>query len=89
MHPLRSSVVVALASVVGSLIPLLPFVLLAPGRAVPLTVAISGLALFGVGAYQAKSLVGDWRRSGLRLAAIGLGAAFLGYLVGRLFNVSG
>jgi VIT1/CCC1 family predicted Fe2+/Mn2+ transporter len=37
----------------------------------------------------AVSLVGDWRKSGLKLLAIGLGAAAIGFLVGRLFNSAG
>ena len=50
---------------------------------------MSALALFGVGAYTAVSLVGDWRKSGLKFLAIGLGAAAIGFVVGRLFNGAG
>jgi VIT1/CCC1 family predicted Fe2+/Mn2+ transporter len=35
------------------------------------------------------SLVGDWRRSGVEMVIIGLGAALAGFVVGRLFGVSG
>jgi VIT1/CCC1 family predicted Fe2+/Mn2+ transporter len=37
--------------------------------------------LFGVGAYSAITLVGDWRRSGAQMVGIGLGAALLGYVI--------
>jgi len=47
------------------------------------------VALFGVGAYTAVTLVGDWRRSGLKFLTIGLGAAAIGFVVGRLFNSAG
>jgi len=77
----RASVVGA-ATAVGSFIPLLPFLLLPPAAAALGAVFISGLALFGVGAYKARTLIGDWRRSGLELTLIGLGAAFAGYLIG-------
>ena len=77
----RASVVGA-ATAVGSFIPLLPFLLLPPAAAAVGAVFISGLALFGVGAYKARTLIGDWRRSGLELTLIGLGAAFAGYLIG-------
>jgi vacuolar iron transporter family protein len=77
----RASIVGA-ATAVGSFIPLLPFLLLPPVAAAVAAVVISGLALFGVGAYKARTLVGDWRRSGLQLTVIGLGAAFAGYLIG-------
>jgi VIT1/CCC1 family predicted Fe2+/Mn2+ transporter len=77
----RASIVGA-ATAVGSFIPLLPFLLLPPVAAAIAAVVISGLALFGVGAYKARALVGDWRRSGFQLTVIGLGAAFAGYLIG-------
>src|SRR2546429_289626 len=44
---------------------------------------------FAVGVYSAKTLVGDWRKSGLQMLAIGLGAAALGFLIGRLFHTMG
>ena len=49
----------------------------------------SALVLFGVGVYSAVTLVGDWRTAGLKMVAIGLGAAAIGFLVGRLFNAAG
>jgi VIT1/CCC1 family predicted Fe2+/Mn2+ transporter len=45
--------------------------------------------LFGVGAYQAVTLVGDWRRKGLQMVMIGLGAAAIGFRIGRLFHSAG
>jgi VIT1/CCC1 family predicted Fe2+/Mn2+ transporter len=57
--------------------------------ALVLAIVLSALALFGVGVYSAVTLVGDWRRSGLKLVAIGLGAAAIGILIGRLFNSAG
>ena len=50
---------------------------------------LSGLVLFGVGVYSAVTLVGDWRKSGLKMVVIGLGAALIGFLVGRLFHTAG
>ena len=47
---------------------------------------VSALALFGVGGYKARTLIGDWRRSGLQLMAIGLCAAFAGYLIGVILR---
>jgi len=46
---LRTSVVVAIAAVIGSLIPLLPTVLVPSPAAIPATVLICALTLFGVG----------------------------------------
>jgi vacuolar iron transporter family protein len=86
---LRTSVVVTIAAVLGSLIPLAPFVVLPQVPAAIGAVMISALALFAVGAFKANSLVGNVWRSGIEMAAIGLGAALVGFVVGRIFGVSG
>jgi vacuolar iron transporter family protein len=85
----RGAVVVFIATLIGHLIPLAPFFLLALHPALTVAIVVSGVVLFGVGAYQAKSMVGDWKASGLKMLIIGLGAAALGFLVGRLFHTAG
>ena len=42
--------------------------------------------LFGVGVYSSATLVGDRRKNGLKMVAIGLGAAAVGFLIGHLFH---
>jgi predicted membrane protein (TIGR00267 family) len=86
---MRTAVVITIATLIGHLIPLLPFVLLPRTEALVLAIVLSALALFGVGVYSALTLVGDWRKSGLKFVSIGLGAAAVGFLVGRLFNSAG
>jgi VIT1/CCC1 family predicted Fe2+/Mn2+ transporter len=86
---LRTSLVITIATLVGHLIPLIPFVVLPRSPALVLAIVLSAMALFGVGVYSAVTLVGDWRRSGLRMVAIGLGAAAIGFFIGRLFNSAG
>jgi VIT1/CCC1 family predicted Fe2+/Mn2+ transporter len=83
---LRSSAVITLATLIGHLIPLVPFVWLARTPAVVVAIALSAAVLFGVGVYSAKSLVGDWRRSGLKMVVIGLGAAAVGFAIGHLIQ---
>jgi hypothetical protein len=39
--------------------------------------------------YRAGTLVGDWRKKGLQMVAIGLGAAAVGFMIGRLFHTAG
>jgi predicted membrane protein (TIGR00267 family) len=82
----RSAVVITLATLVGHLIPLLPFVFVSTTAALVLAVSLSALVLFGVGVYSAVTRVGVWWRSGLKMLAIGLGAAGIGFLIGRLFH---
>jgi vacuolar iron transporter family protein len=85
----RSAVIVTLATLIGHLIPIVPFMLAARTPAIVLAIALSGVTLFAVGVYSAKTLVGDWRKSGLQMLVIGLGAAALGFLIGRLFHTIG
>jgi predicted membrane protein (TIGR00267 family) len=85
----RSAVVITIATLIGHMIPLLPFLWLSRMSAVITAIVLSGLVLFGVGAYQALTLVGDWRRKGLQMVVIGLGAAAIGFLIGRLFHTAG
>ena len=54
-----------------------------------LAFVLSAIVLFGVGVYSAVTLVGDWRKSGLKMLVIGLGAAGLGFLIGHLFHAAG
>src|SRR3989442_15236045 len=85
----RSAFVITIATLIGHLIPLLPFVWLARTPALVLAIVLSALVLFGVGVYSAVTLVGDWRKSGLKMLVIGLGAAGVGFLIGNLFHAAG
>jgi VIT1/CCC1 family predicted Fe2+/Mn2+ transporter len=85
----RTAAVITIATLIGHLIPLLPFLVLTRTPALVLAIVLSALALFAVGVYSALTLVGDWRTSGLRMVAIGLGAAAVGFLVGRVFGSAG
>jgi predicted membrane protein (TIGR00267 family) len=82
-------VVITIATLIGHLIPLLPFLVLARTPALIVAIVLSAIVLFGVGVYSAVTLVGDWRRSGLKMVVIGLGAASAGFLIGRLLHSAG
>ncbi len=82
----RSAIVITVATLIGHLIPLLPFVWLSRTPALALAIVLSALVLFGVGVYSAVTLVGDWKRSGVKMMLIGLGAAGVGFLIGNLFH---
>src|SRR4029077_20078387 len=86
---LRSSAVITVATLIGHLIPLLPFLFLSRHVAIIVGIALSAAALFGVGAYTALTRVGSWWKSGVRMIAIGLGAAAIGFAIGRLFKAGG
>ena len=93
---LKSAIVVGFSAIVGSLIPLIPFLLVAPPlalfarpTAIILAIVISALTLFVVGVYRAKTTVGQPARSGVQMAAIGTVSALAGYVVGALFGAAG
>jgi len=84
---LRAAIVVGVAAVVGSLIPLVPFIFLPVGTSMLVSIAITALVLFGVGAYKARITVGRPWKSGLEMAAIGTISALVGYAVGALLKI--
>ena len=86
---MQSALVVTVATLIGHFIPIVPFMVVSRTPAIILAIALSAVALFAVGVYSAKTLVGDWRKSGLQMVAIGLGAAGVGFLIGRLFHTVG
>lgn len=86
---LHSALIVTIATLVGHLIPIVPFMVAGRTPAIVLAIVLSAVTLFAVGVYSAKTLVGDWRKSGIQMVLIGLGAAALGFLIGRLFHTAG
>ena len=84
---IRSALVVGVSAVIGSLIPLAPFVFLPVFHSMWVAVVITALVLFGVGAYKAHSMVGHPGRSGLEMAVIGTLSALVGYVVGVLLKI--
>jgi VIT1/CCC1 family predicted Fe2+/Mn2+ transporter len=90
----RRAAVTGFSTLVGSLIPLVPFLFvplfgISVAAATVIAIPLSAAVLFGVGAYKAITLVGDWRISGLQMLVIGMVSAAAGYGIGRLLHVSG
>jgi len=86
-NALRIALVVGGSALVGSFIPLLPFLLLPLSTAVWVSLIIAALTLYGVGAYKARITVGHPVRSGVQMAVIGIISALAGYFIGALFGV--
>jgi VIT1/CCC1 family predicted Fe2+/Mn2+ transporter len=88
------ALVTGVATLIGSLIPLIPFLFvplfgISVTAATIIAVPLCAVVLFAVGAYKALTLVGDWRVSGLQMLVIGMVSAAAGYGIGRLLHVSG
>lgn len=85
-NPLKNSFVIGFAAIIGSLIPVLPFLFLDAAQGTLWSVIISVIVLFIVGSIKAKLTIGSWIKSGIEMAVIGIGAAFIGYAIGALIG---
>ena len=83
----KSALVVGVSAIVGSLIPLAPFAFLPVATSMWVSVLVTALVLFAVGAYKARVTVGKPGRSGLEMAVIGTVSALVGYAVGLVLKV--
>lgn len=84
----RSFLVVGSSTVLGSFIPLIPYLFVSSNvlAGTITSVIFSGSVLFIIGAYEAKTTVGSLWRSGLQLAVIGLTAGLVGFLIGHFIG---
>ncbi len=84
--PLKDGLVTGIATAIGAFIPILPFLILPLAPALGVSLTISMLAHFGVGA--ARSVFtgrGIWA-SGRDMFLVGLGVAAVGYFIGEALN---
>jgi vacuolar iron transporter family protein len=85
---LRSAGLVGLASMVGSLVPLAPFLFLPVGPAAWASVGAAALSLFAFGAFKSAQTWGRPIRGAVELTVIGIASALIGYVVGLLFRAA-
>jgi len=85
-HPAKSAAIVGFASVIGSLIPIIPFIFIPVKTSIAISIIISCAVLFFAGAFKAKVTIGDWKKSGLEMVAVGISAALAGYVIGYLLG---
>jgi predicted membrane protein (TIGR00267 family) len=86
----RSFATVGLATVIGSIVPLIP-IFLDPNdihTAVIGSVVLSAIVLFSIGAYEARTTMSSLWRSGAQMIAIGLAAGFAGFLIGHFLGAA-
>jgi len=82
-HPLRAALVVGLSTIVGSSVPLIPFLFLPVAGASIAAVAGAAVVLFVAGVQRVRLTGGGSAlRAGLQMVAIGLLSALAGYLIG-------
>jgi len=88
IHPIKSAIVVGLAAIIGSFIPLVAFFFLPVKTAIIFSVIVSAVALFITGVFEARINLTKWWKKGLELMIIGMAAALIGFIVGKLLGVS-
>lgn len=85
-RPVRAAIVVGLSTLLGSAVPLIPFVFLPIAIAPAAALIAAVVVLFGAGLERARLTGGVPLRAGLELVAIGVVSAFAGYLIGQVLR---
>ena len=82
-----SALYVLAATLVGSMIPLIPFFFAASQIAIWVSFGISCLTLFAVGAYQSLVMkIGNFFFKGMEMLLIGAASALVGWGIGVAFD---
>ncbi|VVB57189.1 VIT family protein [uncultured archaeon] len=87
MDSRSKALMVGVSTLGGSLVPLLPYLVLGVEQAIGVSILLSALVLFGTGALKAKWTNGPLLRSGLEILLVGGLAAAAGYLLGVALHV--
>ncbi len=83
----KAAWVVGLSAIIGSLVPIVPFMFLSVATSMWMSVLVTALVLFAIGFYKARVTVGRPMRSGMEMMLIGTISAMAGYLVGVVLKV--
>jgi VIT1/CCC1 family predicted Fe2+/Mn2+ transporter/rubrerythrin len=86
LAPLKDGVVTGTATAIGAFIPILPFLILEHWPAVWMSLAISMLAHFAIGAARSLFTGRSVWASGRDMFVVGFGVAAVGYLIGELIT---
>ena len=79
-NPAGIALFVFLATIFGSIIPVIPFFLMPVKEGIFASVALCGLVLFAIGMIKGKLTTDGWK-SGFEMLIIGLVAALAGYFI--------
>ena len=82
MSPLNQGWITGLATGVGAIIPVVPFLLIPTAAAAWVSLVVSMVAHFAVGAARTMFTGRGVIRSGMDMFVVGLGVAVVGYLIG-------
>ena len=86
LAPIRDGVVTGTATAIGAFIPIVPFLFLSHRAAVWVSLAISMLAHFAIGAARSLFTGRSVWASGRDMFVVGFGVAAIGYAIGELIT---
>jgi VIT1/CCC1 family predicted Fe2+/Mn2+ transporter len=86
LAPLRDGVVTGAATAVGAFIPIVPFLLLSHDVAVWVSLVVSMLAHFAIGAARSLFTGRSVWASGRDMFVVGFGVAAVGYVIGEVIT---
>src|SRR6202035_3726678 len=84
--PLKSSLVVGASYLLGASVPVARYLFVAPSEGIAISVIITVLVLFAVGAAKTIITARSWWRSGIESMLTGIAAGAVTYGAGRLFG---
>ena len=84
--PMTSALATFAAFVVCGAVPLIPYLLLPNGIAMPFALTMTSIVFFAIGSLKSRWALSRWWISGLETLVIGLAAAFAAYAIGYLLR---
>jgi len=88
MTPVQEAAIVGFSALIGSFIPLIPFMIFSVKDAVWYSLTISSIVLFSIGLIKSKLSAGNLLKSGIEMVVIGILAVVSGYLVGLFLGAT-
>src|SRR5947199_10123742 len=84
----KSAILVGVAAILGSLVPLIPFIVIGKDIlfGVEVSLVVSTTTLFLIGWWKARTTIGRPTRSGVQMAIIGIASAVAGYEIAYLVS---
>jgi len=84
--PLWNALTMFFSFLVGSAFPIFPFIIFEGVQAAYIAVIATIIALFTMGSLKTYYTKRSWLKSGIEIVLVGLGAGFMGYLVGLILS---
>lgn len=85
-NPLNAAFFMFVSYVIGSLVPIIPFVTAIFAQPLMTALIISIMGLFVFGSMRTIITGGNWMKNGIEMVVIGMLAFGIGYFIGSLFS---